>query len=92
MLWRRRLCLFLTRSGFVVGEQNCLCQCWMPDFDKEKLVVGTDSGELMYFEGGEVRLARAKCAVDVLGFAHDAHRESKKSATTDNRRAVWCAC
>jgi hypothetical protein len=29
----------------------------MPDFDKEKLVVGTDSGELMYFEGGEVRLA-----------------------------------
>ena len=28
----------------------------MPDFEKEKLVVGTDSGELMYFEGGEVRL------------------------------------
>lgn len=39
----------------------CTCQCWLPDAnnpEKEKLVVGTDIGEIMYFEGGEVRLVK----------------------------------
>ncbi|GMH45741.1 hypothetical protein BSKO_13704 [Bryopsis sp. KO-2023] len=35
--------------------QNYKCQVWMVDADKERIILGTDSGELLVIEGGEIK-------------------------------------
>jgi hypothetical protein len=38
-------------------SQNYTCQAWMPEAtgEKERLVVGTDTGEILVVDGGELR-------------------------------------
>jgi hypothetical protein len=37
--------------------QNYTAHAWLPD-EKERVVVGSDQGELLLVEGGEVRVCR----------------------------------
>jgi len=63
------------------------CHCWLPD-DRERLLVGTDLGEILLLEGGEVKTSLTQpgaedAAAIVSIVAHSkARRRSPTRATT----------